>query len=76
MLVFDSLGYTKRLESSGIGRKEAEAHAEAVKTFLIAELVTRTDLEAALDRQTLRLTIRFGGMLAAAVAIVGVISQL
>ena len=34
----------------------------------MAELVTQTDLEAAPDRLSLRLTVRLGGMLAIGVA--------
>jgi len=45
--------------------EQAEAHAEAARDFIMAELVTKTDLEAALDRLTLRITVRFGAMLVA-----------
>jgi len=44
---------------------QAEAHAEAAGDFIMAELVTKLDLEAALDRLTLRMTVRFGVMLTA-----------
>lgn len=40
------------------------------------ELVTKTDLAAALDAQTLRITIRFGAMLVAAVAVLATIIKL
>ena len=39
---------------------QAEAHAEAARDFIMTELVTKLDLEAALDRVTLRMTMRFG----------------
>jgi hypothetical protein len=42
----------------------------------MAELVTRTDLEAALDRLSLRLTARLGGMIAIAVAVLAAIVKL
>jgi hypothetical protein len=40
------------------------------------ELVTREDLRLALDNQTLRLTVRLGVMLTAAVAILGTLVSL
>ncbi len=75
-IAFDTLGYAKRLESAGVSRKMAEAHAEAAKDFIMAELVTKSDLAAALDTQTLRLTVRFGGMLAVAVGMLATIIKL
>ncbi|RJF70392.1 hypothetical protein [Rhodopseudomonas palustris] len=62
---FDTLGYAKRLRSAGIPNEQAEAHAEAAREFIMAELVTKTDLNAAMETQTLRLTVRLGGIVAA-----------
>ncbi|KPF97672.1 hypothetical protein IP86_12820 [Rhodopseudomonas sp. AAP120] len=62
---FDTLGYAKRLRSAGIPNEQAEAHAEAARKFIMAELVTKTDLNAAMETQTLRLTVRLGGIVAA-----------
>ena len=109
---FDTLGYAKKLRSAGVPQDQAEAPAEAAREFVMAELVTRHDLEvvrndlggriaatrhdleasiAALrteleafrrevesgfDRQSLRLTVRMGVMLAAAIAILATIIQL
>ena len=42
---FDTLGYAKRLRDAGIPANEAETHAEAAREFIMAELVTRSDLE-------------------------------
>lgn len=47
---FDTLGYSKRLRDGGIPPNQAEAHAEAARDFIMVELVTRTDLNAAVDR--------------------------
>jgi hypothetical protein len=44
----DTLGYAKRLRDSGIPEQQAEAHAEAARTFIMTELVTKTDLQAAM----------------------------
>ena len=60
---FDSLGYAKRLRDRGLPQDQAEAHAEAARDFIMAELVTKQDLALALETQTLRLTVRLGAML-------------
>jgi hypothetical protein len=73
---FDTLGFSKKLRDKGIQQPEAEAHAEAVWDFVMAELVTKTDLIAALETQTLRLTIRLGLMLGGAIALLGAILKL
>jgi len=52
---FDSLGYAKRLRDGGVPQDQAEAHAEAARDFIMAELVTKTDLLA--TKQELRTSI-------------------
>jgi hypothetical protein len=73
---FDTLGYAKRLRDAGISMEQSEAHAEAAREFMMAELVTKTDLNLALDHQALKLTVRLGGMVALAVAILATIIKL
>ena len=68
MYAFDTLGYAQRLKKAGVPEQQAEAHAEAARDFVMGELVTKNDLEAALDRLTLRISVRMGVMLAAAIA--------
>jgi hypothetical protein len=74
---FDTLGYSKRLREAGVPNGQAEAHAEAAREFIMTELVTRADLlgtetrlQAMIETQTLRMTVRLGGI---AIACVGVI---
>jgi hypothetical protein len=43
---FDSLGYAKRLRENGVPQNQAEAHAEAARDFIMAELATKGDLLA------------------------------
>jgi hypothetical protein len=43
---FDSLGYARRLRDRGVPQEQAEAHAEAARDFVMAELVTKADLRA------------------------------
>jgi hypothetical protein len=45
-VAFDTLAYVKRLETAGIDRREAEAHAEAINETLRPDIATRTDLDA------------------------------
>jgi hypothetical protein len=52
---FDSLGYAKRLRERGVAHDQAEAHAEAARDFIMAELVTKADLLA--TKQELQNTI-------------------
>ena len=65
---FDTLGYAKRLRDAGISQGQAEAHAEAAREFVMGELVTKADLQAAMDTLSLRLTLRLGVMLATGLA--------
>ena len=49
-MTVDTLGYMKRLEAAGVPRAQAEAHAEALRDEIAPQLVTSTDLGAAVDR--------------------------
>lgn len=42
---FDTLAYTRRLRDGGIPAQAAEVHADAVREFIMTELVTKSDLE-------------------------------
>ena len=79
--IFDTLGYFEKLKAAGVpeaqAKAQAEVQAEAIKDFVASrELATKGDLlelkqatkNDLLDLE-LRLTIRFGAMIAAAVAI-------
>ena len=87
---FDTLGYAKRLRDSGVPQEQAEAHAEAAREFIMTELVTRNDLDTAINfvrqemvivrqeiaTQTLRLTVRMGVMLGAGLTILAAVLRL
>src|SRR5581483_9759008 len=87
---FDTLGYAKKLRDHGVSQDQAEAHAEAAREFIMAELVTKTDLNAAIgsvrqeigsvrqeiETQTLRLTVRLGAMLVAGLSVLAAIQRL
>jgi hypothetical protein len=72
---FDTLNYSKCLEDSGVLRPQAEAHAEAARDFIMTELVTKTDLNAAIanlkseiEIAKSSLTTRLGSMIGAGIA--------
>jgi hypothetical protein len=87
---FDSLGYAKKLRDAGVPQDQAEAHAEAAREFIMTELATqhdidavrhdldtvRRELEAKIDNQTLRLTVRLGVMLVAGLSLLGAVLKL
>jgi hypothetical protein len=43
---FDTLAYSKRLRDKGVSQEQAEAHAEAIREFVMADLATKADLQA------------------------------
>jgi hypothetical protein len=80
---FDTLSFARYLREHGVVQEQAEAHAEAVRQFIMAELVTKTDVQAALthvdaklDNLGLRLTVRLGVLLAAGIAILSAVIKL
>ena len=76
VFALDTLGYAKHLRDRGVPSDQAEANAEAARDFIMAELVTKIDLEAALDRVTLRMTVRFGVMLVAGIGVLAALQKL
>ncbi|MES2166606.1 MAG: hypothetical protein V4458_06175 [Pseudomonadota bacterium] len=73
---FDTLGYSKHLQGAGVAANVADAHAEAARDFVMTELVTKTDLNSALDALTSRLTIRLGSLMVAGVAALAVLQRI
>jgi len=84
---FDTLGYARKLRDFGVPQDQAEAHADAAREFIMADLVTkedlrigldsvRHDLESKIDNLGLRLSVRLGIMLAAGIAALGGILRL
>lgn len=79
----DTLAFARRLEVAGIERKQAEAHAEAIRDLVVSDLATKADidrLEARVDRaasdirrdieaMSLRLTITHGGIVAVGIGL-------
>jgi hypothetical protein len=64
MVALDTLAYVRRLESAGVPRAQAEAHADAFAAFAADELATKRDLlevEARLRSEIRELDIRLSG---------------
>lgn len=88
--VFDTLGYSKHLRHAVVSTAEAEAHAEAARDFIMSEIATRHDILAVQQDLTvvkdelrgmietlgLRITVRLGFMVAAAVAALAAVIKL
>lgn len=83
-ITFDTLQYAKRLKEAGFTEQQAEVQAEALKEIIEDKLATKKDLKQLEDkliykmqelesRLSYKLTIRFGGMLVAAVLILAAI---
>jgi hypothetical protein len=64
-LLFDKLAYKDKLTASGIPEAQARALGDAMDEALRESVVTRTYL----DMRLAQLTVRIGGMIIAAVAI-------
>ena len=41
---FDTLSYARRLKDAGVGEKQAEAHAEAVRDAITQGVATKADI--------------------------------
>ena len=75
-LVFDSLGYSRKLREAGLEQRIAEAAADAARDYIMLDLVTKSELREALDTQTLCLTVRMGVLFAAGLSILGAVLKL
>jgi hypothetical protein len=86
----DTLGYVQRLREAGVDQRQAEAHASAARDYIMPEVATKADvdrldgkldtaiarLEATIERQTLQLTVRLGGMIIMALGAVATFVKL
>jgi hypothetical protein len=72
-MTIDTLAYGKALEAAGVTRDAAEAHAEALTRHVLPDLVSKPDLDHAIEGLEHRLTVRFFGM---TLGIVGVLNAI
>lgn len=84
---FDSQAFVRRMEAAGMARGVAEELADALGSVVLDGLVTKRDLDQGFERADnrlretakdleLRVTLRFGAMLAASVTILGALITL
>ena len=74
---FDTLKFTQRLEQVGVGRDQAVAHAELARDKILADTAIKADLaelkkdlESSLRELELRMTVKIGAIVGAAVAVI------
>jgi hypothetical protein len=68
-MTIDTLAYAKHLESAGIDRGAAEAHAEAMAHHVFPQLASKADLEKAVSDITLRLMVTMIAVAGLAIAV-------
>ena len=76
VFAFDTLSFARYLRERGWSRSRLKRHADAMRQFVMSELVTKQDLALAIDNATLEFTVRLGAMLTAGVAMLGAIIKL
>jgi len=62
-MTIDTLACTKALEAAGVDRNAAGAQAKALSKHVLPQLVTKADLDIAIERLEHRLSFRVFGML-------------
>ncbi|KQP48836.1 hypothetical protein ASG40_19095 [Methylobacterium sp. Leaf399] len=79
---FDTLKFTQRLEQVGVGREQAIAHAELARDMILADSATKADLnelkkeiDASLRELELRMTVKLGAIIGAAVAVIAALQK-
>jgi hypothetical protein len=75
MNAYNPLDAMKRLEAAGLERRQAEAIAGEINDGT-SGLVTKEQLDAALDRTTIRIGILTSGIVAVATTVLGVLISL
>ncbi|MEO5373752.1 MAG: DUF1640 domain-containing protein [Alphaproteobacteria bacterium] len=75
-VTFDTLKFAEKLEAGGFTHSQAKAAAEAFAEATGQELATKADLRELELRLKHDLTLRLGGMIAAAVAIIAALMKL
>jgi hypothetical protein len=69
---FDTLGYFEKLKAAGVPEVQAKAQVEVIRDVIEDKLATKQDIK----ELEYRLTIRFGSMTAAAVALLSALMAL
>ena len=70
---FDTLGYFDKLKAAGFTEQQARVQADALRELIDDKLATKQDIKELELRLKYDLTVRFGSMLATAVAILAML---
>jgi hypothetical protein len=73
---FDTLTVSQKLQEVGFTREQSEGLARIQSEIVESRLVTRDYLDQRLTELEYKLTVRMGGMLAAAIAIITALNKL
>ena len=75
-ITFDTLAYAKKLIAAGVPALQAEVQAETFAEIIDERIATKQDLKELELRLKYGITLRFGAMLAAAVAVIAALIKL
>jgi hypothetical protein len=82
-MAFDILSYARRLKQTGVPEAQAEATADATHELMVSRFATKDDLTtlearivAAMEAQSLRLTVRLGSLIVIGIAVLAAIIKL
>ena len=82
-VALDILRFAQRLEQVGVSREQAVAHAELARDMVLADVSSKADLgvlkreiDGSLRELELRMTVKIGAIVAAAVAVIAAIQKL
>ena len=82
-IALDTLRFAQRLEQVGVSREQAVAHAELARDLVLADVSSKDDLghlkreiDGSLRELELRMIIKIGAIVAAAVAVIAAIQKL
>jgi hypothetical protein len=69
LAMFDTLKYTRFLESAGVSREQAEAHVKIIAEIVEGELTTKRDLRELEYRLIIKLSAILGTIMTLTIAI-------
>tara|TARA_R110002096_G_scaffold167533_4_gene337634 strand:+ start:121 stop:360 length:240 start_codon:yes stop_codon:yes gene_type:complete len=74
-LAFDTLKVSKDLRKLGFDDKQAEGLSSLLNEVVVTDLATKEDLNNAISSLEQKLTIRIGGMIVLAVAVIQALAK-
>ncbi len=56
-MTIDTLRYAEALEAAKVPKAQARAHAKAIREYVVPDLVTNQEMQAAIDRAVLKMVL-------------------